>query len=179
MTCWRTINLAKDYGFHRIVLISIITMFFAFVLIYIPLNLMHPTAHLNEDGILFFLIGLLLVFPIHKLLHGLPLFILRKKFKLTATNHILFMPVLTIRLKETLSKSTIITALCSPFFLITALMLIGSFMFPGYIHYFSIIAAINLGLCVPDLICLRHVLQAPKTSQIEEVDDGYSILVNN
>ncbi|QOR67416.1 DUF3267 domain-containing protein [Cytobacillus suaedae] len=179
MTCWRTINLAKDYGFHRIVLISIITMFFTFVLIYIPLNLMHPNAHLNEDGILFFLTGCLIVFPVHKLLHGLPLFILRKKFKLTASSNILFMPVLTIRLKQTLSKSIIITALIMPFLLITSLMLIGSFMFPGYIHYFSIIAALNLGLCVPDLICLRHVLQAPKTSQIEEVDDGYSILVNN
>jgi hypothetical protein len=179
MTCWRTINLSRDYGFHRIVLMSIITMFFTFVLFYIPLNLMHPKAHLNEDGILFFALGLLLVFPIHKLLHGLPLFILRKKFRLTITSYILFMPVLTIRLKETLTKSTIIAALSSPFFLITALMLLGSFMFPGYIHYFSIIAAINLGLCVPDLICLRHFLQAPKTSQIEEVEDGYSILIDN
>ncbi|MDF0726907.1 DUF3267 domain-containing protein [Cytobacillus sp. S13-E01] len=179
MTCWRTINLSKDYGFDRIVLMSLLTMFFAFVLFYLPLNLFNSTTNLNEDGVLLFTLGLLFIFPIHKFLHALPLIILRKKVKIHLTQFFLIIPVFSIRPKQTLSKSVTITAITTPFFLITFLMLLASLIFPGYIHYFSILAAINIGLCVSDFICLTQFIHAPKTCLIEEIEDGYTILVEN
>ncbi|MCA1030881.1 DUF3267 domain-containing protein [Bacillus timonensis] len=179
MTCWKTINLSKDYGFHRIALISLITMFFAFILFYLPLNLMFSKIHLHEDGLWLFSIALIFVFPFHKVLHAFPLWMTGKRVKLNFKRLFLFIPVLSTRCQYSLSKRMTMIVLLTPFITITSTMLIACFLFPAYIHYFTIIAAVNLGFCVTDFICLNQFMKAPKACIIEEIEEGYEILIEN
>ncbi|RFB18410.1 DUF3267 domain-containing protein [Bacillus sp. HNG] len=179
MTCWKTINLSKDYGFHRIILISLISMFIAFILFYLPLNLMYSSVELREDGAIYFLLALLLIYPIHATLHVLPFWISGKKLTVTFKWMYGIIPIVTTRSKHSLSKPFIICVMGTPFLFITALMLGGCVVFPGFIHYFSIIAAINFGLCVPDFIYLGQFVKAPRSCTVEEIEDGYDILIHN
>ncbi len=177
MTCWKTINLYREYGFHRIAIVSLITMLLTFILLYLPLNLMYSNIHLNEDGFKFFTITLLLIYPIHKLLHSLPLLLLGKKVQITIErNHLV--PLLSVRPKCMLSKPLFIIVLLTPFIMVTSLMLYGCVIFPQYIHYFSIITAVHLGLCVSDFIYVKQMLLAPKSCIVEDIKDGYDILIN-
>ncbi|WP_078548952.1 DUF3267 domain-containing protein [Litchfieldia alkalitelluris] len=179
MTCWKTINLYKDYGFHRIAIVSFFTMLIAFILLYLPLNLVYSTIHLNEDGLLLFMMTLLLIFPIHKLLHSLPLLFIGKKVKFSIERLFLGFPILSARHECMLTKRMIIIVLLTPFLFITGLMLYACSLFPQNIHYFTIIAAVHLGLCVSDFICLKQVIKAPRSCIVEEIEDGYDILINN
>ncbi|MEH7238389.1 DUF3267 domain-containing protein [Bacillus sp. JJ1562] len=179
MTCWKTINLSKDYGFHRIILISLISMFIAFILFYLPMNLLHSSTQLREDGAIYFLLALLLIYPLHATLHVLPFWITGKKLTLTFKWMYGIIPIVSTRSKHSLSKPFIIFVMGTPFLFITALMLCACVVFPGYIHYFSIIAAINFGLCVPDFIYLGQFIKAPRSCTVEEIEDGYDILIHN
>ncbi|WP_099362464.1 DUF3267 domain-containing protein [Fredinandcohnia onubensis] len=178
MTCWKTINLSKDYGFHRIVLVSLISMFIAFILFYLPMNLMYSSIKLNEDGSIYFLLALLLIYPLHAALHVLPYWVTGKKLKVTFKWMYGIIPIVSTRSKDALSKPFIIFVMSTPFLLITTLMLGACVAFPVYIHYFSIIAAINFGLCVPDFIYLGQFIKAPRSCTVEEVEDGYDILIH-
>ncbi|WP_077617140.1 DUF3267 domain-containing protein [Bacillus sinesaloumensis] len=177
MTCWKTINLSKDYGFHRIIMISMISMLITFILFYLPMILMYSSIEPKEDGSLFFLFSLFLIYPVHALLHILPFWITGKKLKLTFKWVYGIIPIVSTRSKNALSKPFIILVMGTPFLFITGLMIGGCVLFPGYIHYFSIIAAINFGLCVPELIYIGQFIKAPKSCTVEEIEDGYDILI--
>ncbi|MEH7222680.1 DUF3267 domain-containing protein [Bacillus sp. JJ1566] len=178
MTCWKTINLTKDYGFHRIILISLISMFVAFILFYLPMTFMYSSTGLREDGAIYFLLALLLIYPFHTILHVLPFWITGKKISVTFKWMYGIIPIVSTRSKHPLSKSFIIFVMGTPFLFITILTLGSCIVFPGYIHYFSIIAAINFGLCVPDFIYLGQFIKAPRSCTVEEIDDGYDILIH-
>lgn len=179
MTCWKTINLTKDYGFLRIIMISIMSMLIAFILFYLPMNLMYSSIEPKEDGTIYFLIALLLVYPLHEILHVLPFWITRKKITVTFKWMNGIIPTIITRSKNPLSKPFIILVKCTPFLLLSTLMIGACVLFPAFIHYFSIIAAVNFGLCVPDIICLGQFIKAPRSCTIEEIEDGYDILIHN
>ncbi|MFS0862516.1 DUF3267 domain-containing protein [Fredinandcohnia sp. 179-A 10B2 NHS] len=178
MTCWKTINLSKDYGFHRITLISFISMFMAFILFYLPLNLMYSSIDLREEGSLFFVLALVLIYPLHELLHIIPFWLSGKRITIILKWYGA-VPVISTRSKYSLSKPFITGVLLTPCLVLTFLLLGACILFPGYIHYFTIAAAINFGLCVPDFIYLKQIIRAPKSCLIEEIEDGYDILINN
>ncbi|MFT4416722.1 DUF3267 domain-containing protein [Fredinandcohnia humi] len=179
MTCWKTINLSKDYGFHRITLISFISMFIAFILFYLPLNLMYSSIELKEDGSLYFLFALFFIYPVHELLHVLPFWMSGKRIMINVKWKYGIVPFVSTRSKRSLSRPFAILVLITPFLFITCLTLGMCVVFPGYIHYFTIAAAINFGLCVPDFIYLSQFVKAPKSCLVEEIEDGYDILIDN
>lgn len=153
-------------------------MFIAFILFYLPMNLMYSSIELKENGAIYFLLALLLIYPLHAALHVLPFWITGKKLKVTF-KWVYGIPILMTRSKRSLSKPFIIFVMGTPFLFVTAFMFGACVVFPGYIHYFSIIAAVNFGLCVPDLIHLRQFIKAPKSCTVEEIEDGYDILIHN
>ncbi|MFC4322155.1 DUF3267 domain-containing protein [Litchfieldia salsa] len=179
MTCWKTINLSREYGFHRIVIVSFLTMLMTFILLYLPLNLVYSNIPLTEDGLVLFVLTLLVIFPIHKLLHSFPLIILRKQVKITIERTIFMLPVISVRPKCLLSKPLIMLVLITPFVSVTGFMLYGCALFPQYIHYFTIIIAVHLGICVSDFILLKQLFKAPRACIVEEIDNGYDVLINN
>ncbi|MDX8364619.1 DUF3267 domain-containing protein [Cytobacillus sp. IB215665] len=178
MNCWKTINFSRDVGFHRIILISLLTMLSTFILFYLPLNLYYSSTKLHGDRFIYFIIALLMTIVFHKCLHAIPLILMRKKVKIEL-KWITIIPIFTVRFCNMISKTMSILVFLTPFVMFTSICLLLAVMFPSYIHYFSIIAAANLGLCVPDFICLKQFISAPKRSVIEEIEDGYDILVKS
>ena len=154
-------------------------MFIAFIIFYLPMNLMYSSIRLSADGSTYFLLALLLIYPIHAMLHVLPFWITGKKLTVSIKRMYGIIPIVSKRSKHSLSKPFILIVMSTPFLFITAIMLGACLVFPGYIHYFSIIAAINFGLCVPDFIHLGQFIKAPKSCTVEEIEDGYDILIHN
>jgi len=179
MTCWRTINLSKDYGFHRMVIVSLMTMLFTFIIFYVPLNLVHSSIKLETDGFFIFILSLLFIFPAHKILHSLPLLLAGKKISIEFSRIAEVIPIFKVSSKERIPKPLILAILLTPFLVITICMLAGCFLSPQYIHYFTIIAAVNLGFCVTDFLLIKHLIRAPKRCVVEEFKDGYDILINS
>ena len=176
MNCWKTINLSKDVGQHRILFISMLTTVFIFILTYLPINLLLPNVHLKDEHFFMFVISLLSMIPIHKLLHAIPLLISGSRVSMKIKFFYL-LPVIQIKTSQSIKKRNMLISLISPFLIVTIVLLLGSMFFPSYVHYFCIAMALHIGICVPDFMISKHILRAPKMSFIEEFDDGYEVLV--
>jgi hypothetical protein len=176
MNCWKTINLSKDIGIHRILLISMLTMIVVFILTYLPINLLLPNVHLEDGHFLMFVLLLVSMIPIHKLLHTFPLLISGCRVSLKIKFYYL-LPILQIKACHSIKKSNMLLSLLAPFIFITTALFLGSLYFPAYIHYLCIAMAFHIGLCVPDFIFIKHLLFAPKMCLVEEFEDGYEVLV--
>ncbi|MBZ5750808.1 MULTISPECIES: DUF3267 domain-containing protein [Metabacillus] len=176
MNCWKTINLSKDVGQHRILFISMLTMVFIFILTYLPINLLLPNVHLKDEHFFMFVLLLLSMFPIHKLLHAIPLLISGNRVSMKIKFFYL-LPVIQMKASQSIKKRNMLISLMSPFLILTIALFSGSMFFPDYVHYFCIAMALHIGICVPDFIISKHILLAPKMSFIEEFDDGYEVLV--
>lgn len=176
MNCWKTINLSKDVGQHRILFISMLTMVFIFILTYLPINLLLPNVHLKDEHFFMFVLLLLSMFPIHKLLHAIPLLINGNRVSMKIKFFYL-LPVIQMKASQSIKKRNMLISLMSPFLILTIVLFSGSMFFPDYVHYFCIAMALHIGICVPDFIISKHILLAPKMSFIEEFDDGYEVLV--
>ncbi|MDQ0232312.1 DUF3267 domain-containing protein [Metabacillus malikii] len=177
MTCWKTINLSKDIGQSRILFLSIITMIFVFILTYLPINLLLPNNRLNDEHFIIFVLLYISLLPIHKLLHALPLLISGCRVS-TKIKYYFMIPVLEVKACNSIKKGSMIISLLAPFLIITSLLLLSSLSFTSYIHYICIAMAFHIGLCVPDFIFIKHLIFAPKTSMIEEFEDGYEVLID-
>lgn len=175
MNCWKTINLSKDYGFHRLIIVSVLTMMITFISIYLPLVVVFPSVQLKEGNFLLFLLLMACVVPCHKLLHAVPLWMsgyrVSLKMKLQA-----YVPVIYIKTNCNVNKTNMLLSLLTPFLAITALMIAGLMNFPSYLHYFSLGIAFHTGLCITDFIFLNQLVKAPKKCVIEEADESFEIL---
>jgi Putative zincin peptidase len=176
MNCWKTINLSKDVGHYRILFISMLTMLFIFILTYLPINLLLPNIHLKDDHFFIFILLLFSMFPIHKLLHVVPLLISGSRVSMKIKFFYL-LPVIQVKASESIKKRNMLLSLMSPFLIVTIALLLGSLFFSDYLHYFCIAMALHIGICVPDFMISKHLLLAPKMCFIEEFDDGYEVLV--
>lgn len=176
MNCWKTINLTKDVGQHRILFLSMITMVFVFILSYLFINLLFPNVHLKDGHFLMFVLLLISINPIHKLLHALPILLSGCRVSLKL-KQFFWLPTFQIKACQSISRVNMIVSLLVPFVIITSIIIFGSIQYPAYMHYFCIAMALNIGLCVRDFIFLKHLLTAPKMSYIEEYEDGYEVLI--
>lgn len=118
-----------------------------------------------------------MIYPAHKLLHFMPLFSYRKSLRFSIEKQYSFLPVLSMRIHEPILKSRYVFALLVPFILLNLVLIIGAIMFPPFRHYFSILLAYHCGLCLIDLLYVKHLIHSPKTALIEETDKGFEILV--
>ncbi|WP_141433121.1 DUF3267 domain-containing protein [Bacillus sp. 03113] len=177
MNCWKTINFNKQYGSQRLVMLSSLTMLIAFIVLYVPATFLFVTTSLYNQYFLLFLLCLWLLYPIHKLLHYIPIAHLGKNVKRIVYFKLRFFPIIEIRAVEPISKHLFLLSSMLPFFLINVTLIIGCFLFTHYVHYLTILLAMHIGLCVPDFIRTKNVLFAPRKAYIEENEEGFEILV--
>lgn len=178
MSCWKSINLSKDYGLPRISILSLLVMLGSFVFIYLSLSMVYKTVELQDNYVLAFLSGLLLVPAAHQFLHILPawLFFKRASLKLKKKYGL---PVVYTRFHQSMSKQLSLVCLSAPFLILTSTFMLCSYWLPEYMHYFSMMSAINIGLSVTDFIYILLFLKAPKRCYIENFNDGFDILIRN
>ena len=177
MNCWKTINFTKQYGSQRLLFLSSITMLITFILLYVPIAYFFVPTSFYDNHFIILLCGLGLIYPLHKFLHYLPLAHTGSKVMKQIDWKFGFYPIINIRVKEPIGKYLFLLALFLPFFVITASLIIACFSLPNYGHYFTILIAFHIGLSVPDIICGKSILSAPKQAYIEENDEGFEILV--
>ncbi|WP_110929013.1 DUF3267 domain-containing protein [Bacillus massiliglaciei] len=177
MNSLKSINLARQYGQQRIQVLSILTMLISFLLIYTAMSAVLP-GNLHDGLELIFIIGLFLLYPVHKLLHYIPLLLHYKNFKTSWSIKFMMMPVPKMQVLEPVSKRYYIFALCLPFMLINILLVILMALFTQYAHYFSILLSAHIGLCLSDFIYLKHIISMPQKCYIEKNGKEFDILIN-
>lgn len=176
MHCWKTINLKKQYGLDRLYMLSALVALGVFMSFYIVLNILYSDP-LSDQNFLFFILAILAIYPLHKLFHFLPLVGCHKCIKLIVKKSFKVFPMVSLHIKEPVSKKRFLFTLLSPFLLINSIIILLSILMPVYSHYFAMLLAYHCGLCLTDLIYIRNLAHSPKDALIEETDTGYEILV--
>jgi hypothetical protein len=176
MHCWKTINLEKNYGYHRIFLISFMFTMIMFSLFYSSIESV-VSEQLYDKHFYLFVAGIFLVYPIHKVLHLLPILTYIKKVKCKIKRQYFFVPIFNIQVVDPIPKRVFFIALMSPFFLFSVTFTAASLVLPHYTHYFTILIGFHSGICAIDFIYVRDLHRSPKHALIEESDEGYEILV--
>lgn len=176
MHCWKTINVQKQYGHDRIFLLSMIVVFAVFFCFYISINVFRH-GPISDDLFLVFLGGFLLIYPLHKLLHFIPIAGLKQRLRFSIITRLGFIPTLNMRIHEPVMKSHYMISLIIPFITINSGLIISAILFPSFRHYFAILLAYHCGLCLIDLLYFKHLLKTPKKALIEETDKGFQILI--
>ena len=172
MQCWKSINIDRQYGNQKIFFLSIMTMLVSFLAIFPFATLGYGATDFQDGHPLLFLGAILLMYPLHKLLHGLPLVFVAKKLKIDFRHF-------TIKVNEPISKLLYLTALLTPFTVTSVLICLFSANLPEYFHYWVILFSINTGLSLTDFLKVKNVVASPFKSFIEESENGYEILVEN
>ncbi len=179
MNSWKTVNFTKQYGAQRILFLSSLTMVLCFIIFYVSLQYLSEASTLSDNYFVLFAIALLMIYPFHKLFHFLPIAHLGDKLQKTVKLKYGFIPNIQIKIREPISKRHFLLALSLPFLMINTFLIVVCFFFPQYIHYFTMLLAFHVGICLPDMICAKNVITAPARSYIEENDDGIAILLRN
>jgi hypothetical protein len=122
------------------------------------------------------MISMLLVYPIHKLLHCLPVWLIGKKAYLTLKFEDKRLPLIYCKYPKALPKGISLVATLSPALFITSVSITGSLLFPAYIPLFSIFSTLNIALCTTDAIYVFHLWNAPRSSYFEDEHNIFHIL---
>lgn len=176
MHCWKTINVKKQYGFDRLFMISALFGIAVFMASYIGLAIVYVTP-LSDQYFLLFILALLAIYPLHKILHFLPLIGCYKSLKLIIRKQMKICPAILLHINEPVPKTRFLLSLAAPFLIMNTAIVTMSTLMPAYGHYFAMLLAYHSGLCLTDIIYLRNLARSPKYALIEETDTGFEILV--
>lgn len=176
MQCWKTINVKKQYGLERLFLLSSLLVIIVFSFAYVLLGIINDTNK-SDEYFWAFILAFLSVYPLHKLVHFIPLFRSRDKVKILRKTQFGFLPIVSVRIVEPINKIRFIISLLAPFFFINIALIVGALFIPIFAHYFTILFAYHCGICLIDLVYVKHLSKSPKSAFIEETDAGYEILI--
>jgi len=174
MNCLKTISVENQFGKVRLWFLSIMTMVGYFLVFFMVFRTFFPSAVLIDHGVSFLLFTLILVLPIHLLLHCLPIWLIGKKATFGIRKN--QWPYFYYSTKQPLSKQISLLSTSSPAFLLTAISIAAAILLPQYIHYISMMSALNVGVCVYDFLNFKQIKNAPKNCLIEENRDGFYVL---
>ncbi|MBU9720724.1 MULTISPECIES: DUF3267 domain-containing protein [Bacillaceae] len=177
MNCWKTISIDHEFGRERLWFMSISMALLYFIFFFVSFRTFYSAPPLMDYGLGFLLFSLAVIIPLHLILHCLPLWIAGKKATFGVRRK--FWPFFYYSSKGPLSKQLAITSICAPILVITLVSISAVIIFPEWLHYIAMMSALNFGLCMYDLLTLKHLRTAPKKAYFEEHRDGYHILYNN
>ncbi len=176
LQCWKTINVQKQYGHDRIFLFSTIFVLIVFSVFYISMTA-YKDNPVSDRLFSLFALSFLMIYPVHKFLHFLPIMRYRNRLRFSIEKQFKIFPVLSMRIHEPILKSRYVIALMLPFIVMNSILIVGAIIYPAFRHYFAILLAYHCGLCVIDLLYVKHLIRSPKKALIEETDKGFEILV--
>lgn len=175
MNCWKSINIAKEFGPNRLVLISIIIGILSFILLFVPISLLHGTNIVNESGILPFIIALLLLPILHAFMIMLPLITMKKQIKIYFKFKVKCFP--SFHTEAHLSKLESLIVSLAPTFFITLPGLVASLLFADFYVYILLFTCIHIGITFTDFLHVLHIIKAPRRAYIQNDHDGLDILL--
>ncbi len=128
LQCWKTINVQKQYGHNRIFLFSTIFVMMVFSVFYISMTA-YKDNPVSDRLFPLFTLSFLMIYPIHKLLHFLPIMRFRNRLRFSIVKQFKILPVLSMKIHEPILKSRYIVALLLPFILLNSILIIGAILF--------------------------------------------------
>ncbi|MED3763352.1 DUF3267 domain-containing protein [Ureibacillus terrenus] len=176
MHCWKTLNIKSEYRITRLVLYSVIIFVLVFSFSFVFVNINRPIQY-EEGNFLLFLLILLLIYPLHKIIHYYSLFSYRKSVKLKWKLELKFIPIVHIRIKKMIPKKRYMFILITPFIVLNILLLSAAILLPQYSHYACILLGYHCSICLVDILFFINLVNAPKNAVIEETPKGYEILI--
>ena len=176
MRVWKIINVDRDYGTTRIIILSLIVGILAFCLCYVLVGLQRTSTYL-DDYLSFFIAGIFFIYPLHKFIHYLLLIDYTHSMKLKIRYKFNFYPLIHIKIYKLVPKYRYLLSLAAPFILLNSIFLLMTFYFPAFAHYFSIYLGIHCAMCLIDLLNVKYIIRAPHRACIEETPKGYEVLV--
>ncbi len=147
-----------------------------FIAFYLVFSLLYPTTKHAIVPILPFLGSLAVLFPIHKIIHWLPLTLAGLKATMKFEKGTMI-PMMRCETCSPISRNLFLIAALSPAVIITVAAIVASVYMPTYVSFFSILAAINLGFSFSDFLYASQVLRAPKHAYVEDRSEGFHILI--
>lgn len=174
--CEQSINLRRKIGFVRMTLFSLLLTFLSFCVLYEGFLLLSDEPLTDRNALIFF-ISLIAIYPLHKLLHTLPLLRHYKYLNISFNNKKSLFNFMNVRVKRPVLIFEYILALIAPFLILTVAVILLIIPFPMFAHYFIIIASINLGISLIDFIYIAHIIKCPYATHIDERKHGLEILM--
>jgi len=176
MNCYKSINITKEIGQNRLLIISMLIGILSFIILYVPYSL-HHTSHMNQTGLLPFLAILVFLPSIHSCMNILPLIIMQKRIKVHYKRKNKFFPAFNYYTASHLSKKAALACAIAPTLFITIPGLIASLLFPAFFVYILLLTCIHIGVTYIDFLRIKYIIKAPKRAFIQNVDDGFDILL--
>lgn len=178
MNCWKSCNIPKDYGSIRLLVLSILSALSFFVLFYNSYMDINHHVKLVSFNFVISIGSILVIFPLHTLLHCIPILGAGKKARLVF-NNIKGIPTIYCNKPDAIPKWLSLFSVAFPLIVINLLTIVLALWFPQQMHYFSIVGAINFGLSMTDILYIALLLKAPAHSYIEDDQDRINILIRN
>ncbi|MET3683522.1 hypothetical protein ABID56_001617 [Alkalibacillus flavidus] len=179
MTCWKTINISKEFGQNRLKIMSVFLGIMSFIVLFIPFSLLHHSVPLHDPALWQVLLGLITLPILHKLAHALPITFTSKEFKLNWYFKYRYMPFLKIKMRSSLSKRTSIIMMVAPTVVLTLPLLVLANVFPSYYPILIVFTSIHIGISLTDWLMLSFFIRAPKKCIVEKSKHNYDILVRS
>lgn len=177
MNCLKSVRFVRDFGTVRLAMVSISAIPVFFVLFEAFCLNMHASIQLNPFRLPVFLISLILVYPLHKIFHCLPIWACGKRASFSMEINQNKLPLLFCQIKSPISRNLAMACIGFPIVAISGLSLTAALLMPNSLHYFSIIGAINFGLSMSDCLYIAYLIKVPAYTYVEDYRDGFHILV--
>lgn len=177
MRCFKSVNTERRDEYNRVILKSVLIWFSALCILFLVHNFIVP-GDFKPTYNLIFILGLVIIYPMHKALHVLGLFRYRAGLKIGFKRHFYILPCLQVRLKQMVPIQRYIFSLLLPFFLILVGFIVLSLFIPIWTSpFFLILLSVHIGMSYPSFIQVNHVRKCPKNCYVEDAKSGFSILI--
>ncbi|WP_010650118.1 DUF3267 domain-containing protein [Oceanobacillus massiliensis] len=176
MNCWKSININKEIGRNRLILISLLIGILSFMLLFVPFSLFHAGVNVTGNGLPF--INVLLLLPLlHSCMNILPLIIMKKRIKISFRPRNKLFPTFNYHTEKHLTKVESLLVGLAPTLFLTIPGLAASFIFTDFYVYTLLLTCMHIGISYIDFLLVIHVIKAPKKAYIQNVYDGFDILL--
>ncbi len=176
MHCWKIVNVKRDFGTTRIILLSVILFVLSFSVCYVSLSF-NRTVPYTDAYFGYFAIALFCIYPLHKFFHYLLLIDYSMHMKIKIKRNFYIFPIIHLKLNRFVPKYRYVSALLAPFILLNGVLLCTSSQLPAYTHYTSLLVGVNSLICLIDLLNVKGMIRAPHNAIIEETPKGYEVLI--
>ena len=152
--CTRQIDIHARFGIQRIAFLSLVATIFTFLLI----------------------VFILLMYPIHKIVHLLFFLPYYKSFKIHKLSSKKWVPYFNTYVNTPVHKIYFCINLILPIFFLSGIFIMLSIYLPQYGHYFMFLLSLNIGCSMMDILYLKILLFSNDGHYVEEHQSGLHIL---
>ncbi|WP_217586016.1 DUF3267 domain-containing protein [Lentibacillus saliphilus] len=177
MNCWKSINIEKDYGSNRLYLMAFLIGIGSFIVLFVPVSMIHGTESVVDKGIVPFILALISLPTLHSLTHMIPVLMVGKPIKIKFKTSIKCLPTFHCYSGSYLSKTLALSSMVLPTIFITIPGLIVSLLMPHIFVYVLAFTAIHIGISLRDFLYIIHILKAPKMAVVENGTADLDILI--